>query len=526
MQPVSAPSSVQLLEDADAVLFTLADGSRHVARLIPSARARKLRLRLSLGRGLLLTVPAGMPARALPALLFSFLPWLERHLPACPAPAPPVVPESLLLPLRGTALRVVAAGPLAEGRRQSPSCAEPPLLLRSGGKRLLALVRDAELRLYAAAAPEDAALLLRHWCRHQAARLLPPHLRQLALQEGLTVARVSIRDQRRRWGSCSARDGGSICLNWRAVLLPLPLLDHLCWHELCHLRHMDHSPAYRQTLAGLGTPPPRTGSEGSRQKGGFTSPGQPRIAIPMDGASFFICFAGWTLGGIVNGISGLGAGIFALPIVLLVTDIKTASLITCIICIPLPAILGWQFRRHYRLADLRLLFLGTIPGALLGVALLPRIPARALQMGLGIMLMAHMLWHLLAHRPGPLRSPLLWGAASGAVAGFIQAVSGLGGPPIGMYAQLAHWDKDRTRGNISLYFLGLSLPLVLTQYLAGYYTGPVLQGLIPCLLGCGVGLVISYPLARKIGEASFQRLLAIVIGLSGFSILTRALLDS
>ena len=246
----------------------------------------------------------------------------------------------------------------------------------------------------------------------------------------------------------------------------------------------------------------------------------------MDGASFFICFAGWTLGGIVNGISGLGAGIFALPIVLLVTDIKTASLITCIICIPLPAILGWQFRHHYRLADLRLLFLGTIPGALLGVALLPRIPARALQMGLGIMLMAHMLWHLLAHRPGPLRSPLLWGTASGAVAGFIQAVSGLGGPPIGMYAQLAHWDKDRTRGNISLYFLGLSLPLVLTQYLAGYYTGPVLQGLIPCLLGCGTGLAISYPLARRIGEAGFQRLLAIVIGLSGFSILTRALLDS
>ena len=54
----------------------------------------------------------------------------------------------------------------------------------------------------------------------------------------------------------------------------------------------------------------------------------------------------------------------------------------------------------------------------------------------------------------------------------------------------------------------------------------MLQGLIPCLLGCGTGLAISYPLARRIGEAGFQRLLAIVIGLSGFSILTRALLDS
>ena len=160
----------------------------------------------------------------------------------------------------------------------------------------------------------------------------------------------------------------------------------------------------------------------------------------MDWASFFICFTGWTLGGIVNGISGLGAGIFALPIVLLVTDIKTASLITCIICIPLPAILGWQFRHYYRMADLRLLLLGTIPGALLGVALLPLIPARALQVGLGIMLMAHMVWHLLAHRPGPLHSPRLWGSVSGALAGFIQAVSGLGGPAIGMYDQLAHWD--------------------------------------------------------------------------------------
>lgn len=42
---------------------------------------------------------------------------------------------------------------------------------------------------------------------------------------------------------------GRISLNWRAVLLPLPLLEHLCWHELCHLRHMDHSAAYRAELA-------------------------------------------------------------------------------------------------------------------------------------------------------------------------------------------------------------------------------------------------------------------------------------
>ncbi len=46
-----------------------------------------------------------------------------------------------------------------------------------------------------------------------------------------------------------ANPEGRISLNWRALLLPMPLLEHLCWHELCHLRHMTHSPAYRAELA-------------------------------------------------------------------------------------------------------------------------------------------------------------------------------------------------------------------------------------------------------------------------------------
>lgn len=162
---------------------------------------------------------------------------------------PLFAPSSVQLLDGDRSVQIISDGPLSKGRRQAASCTEPPLLLRAGSKRLLALVRDEELRLYAAATPEDAALLLRHWCRRQAEKLLPPYLQRLTGQGGFTVARVTVRDQRRRWGSCSSRDGGSISLNWRAVLLPLSLLEHLCWHELCHLHHMDHSPAYRQTLA-------------------------------------------------------------------------------------------------------------------------------------------------------------------------------------------------------------------------------------------------------------------------------------
>jgi predicted metal-dependent hydrolase len=85
--------------------------------------------------------------------------------------------------------------------------------------------------------------------RHRALakEVLPPRLHALAARHGLTVTRVSIRDQRSRWGSC-ARDG-HICLNWRLVLMPEWVRDYVLVHELMHLRRMDHSPKYWKFVA-------------------------------------------------------------------------------------------------------------------------------------------------------------------------------------------------------------------------------------------------------------------------------------
>ena len=183
----------------------------------------------------------------------------------------------------------------------------------NGARRLLLVESSDQVRLYGAVDDISlCAQALRQWCCKKAARLLPPYLEQLATTEGFALAGVSVRDQSGRWGSCSrlrrgrppqpvaqrsklpqgafgrprsleqlttrirnffstpplpaaydaapsfaqsgsalvpAHPEGRISLNWRALLLPAPLLEHLCWHELCHLRHMDHSPAYREELA-------------------------------------------------------------------------------------------------------------------------------------------------------------------------------------------------------------------------------------------------------------------------------------
>ena len=83
--------------------------------------------------------------------------------------------------------------------------------------------------------------------RRRAALELPLRLFELAARHGLTVARVSIRNQRWRWGSCSR--AGHICLNWRLVTMPDWVRDYVIVHELMHLKRMDHSPRFWALVA-------------------------------------------------------------------------------------------------------------------------------------------------------------------------------------------------------------------------------------------------------------------------------------
>ena len=81
----------------------------------------------------------------------------------------------------------------------------------------------------------------------RAKRELPPQLLELASALGLRVSKISVRNQRWRWGSCSP--AGHICLNWRLVNMPAPIRDYVMIHELMHLRRLDHSRTFWALVA-------------------------------------------------------------------------------------------------------------------------------------------------------------------------------------------------------------------------------------------------------------------------------------
>ena len=83
---------------------------------------------------------------------------------------------------------------------------------------------------------------LRRWLARVARKEFAPRLEALARQHGLPYSRLQIRAQRTCWGSHSA--SGTISLNLSLLFVTPDIVRYLMIHELCHARHMDHSPAF------------------------------------------------------------------------------------------------------------------------------------------------------------------------------------------------------------------------------------------------------------------------------------------
>ena len=78
---------------------------------------------------------------------------------------------------------------------------------------------------------------------------LPARVMELASLHSIQISRVSVRNQKSRWGSCSR--SGTISLNWRLIQTPIFVRDYIILHELAHCRQMNHSAKFWQEVERL-----------------------------------------------------------------------------------------------------------------------------------------------------------------------------------------------------------------------------------------------------------------------------------
>ena len=183
-------------------------------------RARKYILRVRPDGTLRVTIPRGGSQRAAEAFVADHRRWVdEERVRVASRYAPVEWYAGETVPLRGVATTITIE------QKAHRRC------VFFAGTRVRIAAETVNLR----PAVETAL-------RQVAARELIPRLRTLAAEHGLTVARVSIRNQRSRWGSCST--SGVIALNFRLVQMPPWVSDYVLLHELMHLRQQNHSRRY------------------------------------------------------------------------------------------------------------------------------------------------------------------------------------------------------------------------------------------------------------------------------------------
>jgi predicted metal-dependent hydrolase len=80
---------------------------------------------------------------------------------------------------------------------------------------------------------------MENWYRDKTAQAIADRVNFYLPTVGESPTRITIKEQRKRWGSCSSL--GRLNFNWRIIMLPQSVLDYIVVHELCHLVHHNHS---------------------------------------------------------------------------------------------------------------------------------------------------------------------------------------------------------------------------------------------------------------------------------------------
>lgn len=219
-----------MFEDAERAELRLPDGSVLDYEIRTSEKARALRLKIGLRDGLVVVAPEGLDRRKLFLLVESRADWVVaklKHLDSMQqfmTEASPALPQSFDLPALGESWRIE----YQPNRRMT-----------------VGAFVDRPGRLVVRGAIEDTTnchAALRRWLARHAKQSLVPWLENLSRHTGLSFSEVAIKNQRTRWGSCSAR--GCISLNCKLLFLSREVANYVLLHELCHTQEHNHGPRF------------------------------------------------------------------------------------------------------------------------------------------------------------------------------------------------------------------------------------------------------------------------------------------
>jgi uncharacterized protein len=227
------------------------------------------------------------------------------------------------------------------------------------------------------------------------------------------------------------------------------------------------------------------------------------FSVSMVALIFFVA-------GLTQGVTGFGAGLVAMPLLLLFLDAKTAVPLSVLNGLFITAFLCLQLRNHLEWRKVLPLCLGCLPGIYIGATFLRNADDVIIRILLGCLLIAYGLYSILA-RPRPRKLAGWWSYLAGFGSGTIGTAFATGGPPAIIYTTLTGWSKDTIKATLSGFFFATGTWMALAHAATGLTTATVLRYLSGSALAVLLGVWVGSLLYRRIGSREYICIILIVL---------------
>jgi Predicted permeases len=224
--------------------------------------------------------------------------------------------------------------------------------------------------------------------------------------------------------------------------------------------------------------------------------------------------------GLIQGLTGFGGGLVAIPLLCLFMDIKLAVPLSILNGLAITAGMSFGLRRIMDRRKILPLLIGSLPGVLAGTFLLKMADPTDINRMLGILLIAISVTNLTI-RLRPLNLHAFWGYVAGFFSGTLTASVGAGGPPAIIYSAATGWKKDEIRATLTGFFVLNGAVIAVVHSCSGVITHATLTTFAATLLFVLLGTFAGSVLSGRINRLMYLRIVYLLLAVLGIMMLAR-----
>ena len=226
------------------------------------------------------------------------------------------------------------------------------------------------------------------------------------------------------------------------------------------------------------------------------------------------------LAGLIQGLTGFGGGLVAIPLLCLIMDVKEAVPLSILSGLAITTVMAWNLWQHMDRRKILPMLIGSLPGIVAGTLLLKVADPVVINRMLGLLLISISGINL-TFKPRPINPSTVWGYIAGFFSGAITASVGAGGPPVIIYTTLTDWKKDEIKATLTGFFVLNGYITAAVHAGTGVINGTTLRIFVATLAFVLLGTYLGSAISGRINRRTYLRIVYLLLMVLGVIMLAR-----